>query len=78
MNREPLTPHDPILRTCTEPEVTVLLRELHEAGRPFGILWGSAVVDGTTIDGRMLVNFGHAPVSTLLNLLDLLRETDRK
>ncbi|MFD5087512.1 hypothetical protein ACFWOG_33390 [Kitasatospora sp. NPDC058406] len=73
----PLTPHDPVLRTYTESEVAALLRELHEAGRPFGIQWGSAAINGTTVEGRLLVDFGNAPVSTLLNLLNLLRDTER-
>ncbi|WP_328955590.1 hypothetical protein [Kitasatospora purpeofusca] len=70
----PVGPHDKILRTYTEPEVTALLRELHERGRPLGLRWGSVAVSDPTIDGRLLVNFGDAPVSTLLNLLTLLRE----
>ncbi|MFJ4794181.1 hypothetical protein [Kitasatospora purpeofusca] len=70
----PVDPHDRILRTYTEPEVTALLRELHERGRPLGLRWGSAAVAEPTIDGRLLVDFGEAPVSTLLNLLTLLRE----
>ncbi|MFJ4092359.1 hypothetical protein ACIPYS_12335 [Kitasatospora sp. NPDC089913] len=74
----PIDPHDRILRTCTEPEVTALLRELHERGRPLGLRWGSAAVSERTIDGRLLVDFGDAPVSTLLNLLTLLREADRE
>ncbi|MFJ8436853.1 hypothetical protein ACIQ9P_36725 [Kitasatospora sp. NPDC094019] len=74
----PIGPHDKILRTCTEPEVTALLRELHERGKPLGLRWGSAHVNGRTIDGRLLVNFGDAPVSTLFNLLELMRETARK
>ncbi|MFJ4093543.1 hypothetical protein ACIPYS_18360 [Kitasatospora sp. NPDC089913] len=74
MSLEPLAPHDRILRTYTEPEVSALLRELHERGRPFGIQWGSAAVNGTTIDGRLLVDFGDTSVATLLNLLALLRE----
>ncbi len=73
----PLASHDPYLRTCTEPEVTALLRELHERGKPFGIQWGSAAVNGSTIDGRLLVDFGDTSVATLLNLLALLRETGR-
>ncbi|MFD7418082.1 hypothetical protein [Kitasatospora purpeofusca] len=72
----PVDPHDPYLRTYTEPEVTALLRELHERGRPLGLRWGSATVAEPTIDGRLLVDFGNAPVSTLLNLLTLLREAD--
>ncbi|MFE6746658.1 hypothetical protein ACFVGM_12455 [Kitasatospora purpeofusca] len=72
----PVDPHDPYLRTYTEPEVTALLLELHERGRPLGLRWGSAAVAAEpTIDGRLLVDFGEAPVSTLLNLLTLLRET---
>ncbi|MET8703589.1 hypothetical protein ACFVUH_33710 [Kitasatospora sp. NPDC058032] len=70
----PLTPGDPTLRTYTDLEVTYLLRELHERGKPFGIQWGSAAVNGTTIDGRLLVDFGDTSVATLLNLLTLLRE----
>ncbi|MEV6974371.1 hypothetical protein [Kitasatospora sp. NPDC093806] len=78
MNQEPIKPHDRILRTYTEPEVTALLRELHERGRDFGIQWGSATVNGHTIEGRLLIDFGHASVATLLNLLTLLRETARR
>ncbi|MFB7377869.1 hypothetical protein ACFC6U_28015 [Kitasatospora purpeofusca] len=77
MNLEPLEAHDKILRTYTEPEVSALLRELHERGKPFGIQWGSAAVNGSTIDGRLLVDFGDTSVATLLNLLALLRETGR-
>ncbi|MFJ9840486.1 hypothetical protein ACIRYZ_08460 [Kitasatospora sp. NPDC101155] len=71
--RTPVAPTDPRLRDHTEPQVATLLRELHERGRPFGLRWGSATVTETTLDGRILVDFGNAPVSTLLNLLDLLR-----
>ncbi|SDT72893.1 hypothetical protein SAMN05216371_4381 [Streptomyces sp. TLI_053] len=74
----PIDPHDRILRTYTEPEVTALLRELHERGAPLGLRWGSAAVSDPTIDGRLLVDFGDAPVSTLLNLLTLLREVTRE
>ncbi|WP_043466688.1 hypothetical protein [Kitasatospora sp. MBT66] len=70
----PVDPHDPYLRTYTEPEVTALLLELHERGRPHGLRWGSIAVSDPTIDGRLLVDFGDAPLSTLLNLLTLLRE----
>nr|BEK66264.1 hypothetical protein KPHV_34910 [Kitasatospora purpeofusca] len=77
MSLEPLAPHDKILRTYTGPEVTALLRELHERGKPFGIQWGSAAVNGSTVDGRLLVDFGDTSVATLLNLLALLRETGR-
>ncbi|WP_327073658.1 hypothetical protein OG196_20155 [Kitasatospora purpeofusca] len=70
----PLESHDPYLRTCTEPEVTSLIRELHERGKPFGIRWGSVAVNGATVDGRLLVDFGDTSVATLLNLLAFLRE----
>ncbi|MFB7476176.1 hypothetical protein [Kitasatospora sp. NPDC056184] len=73
----PFEPHDAYLRTYTEPEVTALLGELHERGKPFGIQWGSAAVNGATIDGRLLVDFGDTSVATLLNLLTLLRERPR-
>ncbi|MFJ4798784.1 hypothetical protein [Kitasatospora purpeofusca] len=74
----PLESHDPYLRTYSEPEVTALLRELHERGAPFGIRWGSAAVNGNTIDGRLLVDFGDTSVATVLNLLALLREAARE
>ncbi|MFB7476494.1 hypothetical protein [Kitasatospora sp. NPDC056184] len=73
----PLEPHDTYLRTYTEPEVTALLRELHDRGKPFGVQWGSARVNGATVDGRLLVDFGDTSVATLLNLLELLREASR-
>ncbi|MER6361449.1 hypothetical protein [Kitasatospora sp. NPDC001527] len=77
--REPVGPHDKILRTYTEPEVTSLLGELRERGGSLGVQWDSAVVaDPTGDDGLLRVDFGHAPVSTLLNLLDLLREAARR
>ncbi|MER5350823.1 hypothetical protein ABT093_10870 [Kitasatospora sp. NPDC002551] len=74
----PITPGDTYLRTYTEPEATALLRELHERGKPFGIQWGSATVNGTTTDGRLLIDFGDTSLATLLNLLELLRETSRR
>ncbi|MER7751983.1 hypothetical protein [Kitasatospora sp. NPDC097643] len=72
----PIAPSDPRMRDYTTPQVTNLLRELRERGRPFGILWGSAAATETTLDGRVLVDFGNAPVSTLLNLLHLLRDIE--
>ncbi|MFG2848820.1 hypothetical protein ACGF12_37575 [Kitasatospora sp. NPDC048296] len=74
--RAPVAPTDPRLRDHTEPQVATLLGELHERGGPFGLRWGSATVTETTLDGRILVDFGNAPVSTLLNLLDLLRDLE--
>ncbi|MER7708940.1 hypothetical protein ABTX81_39510 [Kitasatospora sp. NPDC097605] len=78
MNTTPFTPNDTYLRTYTEPEVTSLLHELHERGKPFGIQWGSAHVNGATVDGRLLISFGDTSIATLLNLLTLLREASRR
>ncbi|MEV7021723.1 hypothetical protein [Kitasatospora sp. NPDC093558] len=74
MNSRPIAPDDPRMRDYNRAQVLALLAELRTRGRPYGLLWGSADASDTTIDGRLLVDFGHAPVSTLLNLLDLLRD----
>ncbi|WP_406201068.1 hypothetical protein OH807_20885 [Kitasatospora sp. NBC_01560] len=73
---EPLAPDDPRMRDYTAPQVATLLRELHEAGRRFGIQWGSATTHHSSVDGRVLVDFGTAPLATLLNLLHLLRSAE--
>ncbi|WP_327676159.1 hypothetical protein [Kitasatospora sp. NBC_00458] len=67
----PIAPDDPRLRTYTEAEVTALLAELHERGRPLGIVWPSATTD-SIVDGRVLVRFGNGSTATVLNLLNLL------
>ncbi|MEV0533479.1 hypothetical protein [Kitasatospora sp. NPDC050463] len=77
MNDTPIAPDDLRMRDYTEARVTELLRELHERGRRFGIQWGSATTHHGTVDGRILINFGHAPLATLVNLLDLLRDQER-
>lgn len=77
MTREPVAPDDPRMRDYSGPQITALLGELHRRGMPYGLLWGSASPGGSTIDGRILVDFGNAPVSTMLNLLHLLRDLDR-
>ncbi|GAB7185905.1 hypothetical protein ATKI12_5736 [Kitasatospora sp. Ki12] len=69
----PIEPDDSLMRTYTEPEVAYLIAELQERGREFGLLWPSATTD-SVVDGRVLVRFGNAPASTVLNLLTLLRE----
>ncbi|MFJ2777387.1 hypothetical protein [Kitasatospora sp. NPDC087315] len=74
---QPLAPDDPRMRDYTDAQVTALLGELRERGRLHGILWGSATTHNGTVDGRVLIDFGNAPVSTLLNLLHLLREAGR-
>ncbi|MFG3224350.1 hypothetical protein ACGF07_06160 [Kitasatospora sp. NPDC048194] len=77
MSRDPVAPDDSRMRDYTRPQITALLGELHRRGIPYGLLWGSASTPETTLDGRILVDFGNAPVSTLLNLLHLLRDLDR-
>ncbi|MEV7185579.1 hypothetical protein [Kitasatospora sp. NPDC093102] len=76
MTLEPVAPDDPRMRDYTRPQITALLGELHRLGLPYGLLWGSACAGETILDGRLLVDFGNAPVSTLLNLLQLLRNLE--
>ncbi|MFD4396789.1 hypothetical protein [Kitasatospora sp. NPDC058478] len=75
--REPVAPDDPRMRDYTQPQIVALLGEVHQRRRSYGLLWGSAFPHETTLDGRILVDFGNAPVSTLLNLLHLLRDVER-
>ncbi|WP_406202085.1 hypothetical protein OH807_23200 [Kitasatospora sp. NBC_01560] len=75
--RAPIAPDDPRMRDYTDVHLTALLRELHSRGAGFGIQWGSATTHHSSVDGRILLDFGHAPISTLLNLLHLLRDTER-
>ncbi|MFI6152924.1 hypothetical protein ACIBCA_09545 [Kitasatospora sp. NPDC051170] len=75
MTCEPVAPGDPRAGDCTRCQIIALLGELHRLGLQFGLLWGSAH-SSETADGRLLVDFGPAPVSTLLNLLHLLRDLD--
>ncbi|MFF1905103.1 hypothetical protein [Kitasatospora sp. NPDC058218] len=77
INRTPIAPDDPRMRDYTHTQITTLLGELHTRGARFGIQWGSATTHHSTVDGRILVDFGNAPLATLLNLLNLLRDTDR-
>ncbi|MEU8923514.1 hypothetical protein AB0D10_21660 [Kitasatospora sp. NPDC048545] len=77
MSRPPVAPDDPRMHDYTAPQITALLGEVHRRGLRYGLLWGSASAGESTLDGRLLVDFGNAPVSTLLNLLHLLRDTDR-
>ncbi|MFJ8624645.1 hypothetical protein ACIRD3_17615 [Kitasatospora sp. NPDC093550] len=74
--RRPTDPADPSIRTFTEPQVAALLAEVRELGAKFGLLWPSATTD-SVVDGRVLVRFGNAPTSTVLNLLALLRDAER-
>ncbi|WP_031066024.1 hypothetical protein [Streptomyces sp. NRRL WC-3742] len=77
MTCEPVAPDDPRTGDCTRPQITALLGELHRRGLQFGLLWGSAGASKAVVDGRLLVDFGPAPVSTLINLLHLPRDLDR-
>ncbi|SOB84633.1 hypothetical protein [Streptomyces sp. 1331.2] len=74
--RYPMKPTDPRVQSFSDAHVRALLAELHERGQKFGLLWPSATTD-KTLDGRVLVRFNTAPVSTLLNLLTLLLDADR-
>ncbi|MGW3230191.1 hypothetical protein [Kitasatospora sp. NPDC001095] len=76
MKRQPMKPGDPRIRSYAEEDILILLGELHERGRKYGLLFPSACTD-KTVDGRLVVRFGMAPASTLLNLLTLLLDADR-
>ncbi|MBO1413311.1 hypothetical protein [Streptomyces sp. FH025] len=78
MSRQPVAPEDPNMRDFNEQHITTLLGELHRRGLPYGLLWGSASPGETTIDGHILVDFGNAPLSTLINLLHLLTDLERE
>ncbi|MGW2249745.1 hypothetical protein ACWCXH_06045 [Kitasatospora sp. NPDC001660] len=74
--RHPMKPTDPRVRHYTEVQIKALIGEVHERGKKFGLVWPSATTD-TTLDGRVLVRFNTAPVTTLLNLLNLLLDAER-
>ncbi|MFD8755597.1 hypothetical protein ACFV0O_32170 [Kitasatospora sp. NPDC059577] len=72
-----MKPTDPRIRNYTDDHIRTLLAEVQERGKKFGLIWPSAGTD-RTLDGRVLVRFGTAPASTLLNLLTLLLDADRE
>ncbi|MEU8922882.1 hypothetical protein AB0D10_18380 [Kitasatospora sp. NPDC048545] len=72
-----MKPTDPRIRNYTDDHIRTLLAEAQERGKKFGLIWPSAGTD-MTLDGRVLVRFGTAPASTLLNLLTLLLDADRE
>ncbi|MGW3041580.1 hypothetical protein ACWC9T_16425 [Kitasatospora sp. NPDC001159] len=74
--RHPMKPTDPRIRYYTEAQIKTLITEVHEHGRKFGLVWPSATTD-TTLDGRVLIRFNTAPVTTLFNLLNLLLDAER-
>ncbi|MFE5582674.1 hypothetical protein [Kitasatospora sp. NPDC056531] len=69
----PIHPADPAIHYLTGPQITELIVELRTEGREFGILWPSAKPGETILNGRVLVNLGNVPASTVINLLALLR-----
>ncbi|MBD0671227.1 hypothetical protein [Streptomyces sp. CBMA156] len=73
----PIDPADPALLHLTPRQVAELIVELRTEGRKFGLLWPSAVPGDIDLRGRRLVDVGNIPVSTLINLLALLREFRR-
>jgi hypothetical protein len=75
--RAPVAASDPATLEYTDVQITELIRQLQERGSRLGLLWGSARTNGT-VNGHVLVNFGNAPVSTLLNLLALIDEAATK
>ncbi|MDH6707064.1 hypothetical protein P3T27_003793 [Kitasatospora sp. MAA19] len=75
---QPIHPADPALRYLTGREITQLIVELRIEGREFGLLWPSARPGETVLNGRVLVELGNIPASTLINLLALLREYKRE
>ncbi|MFJ9460148.1 hypothetical protein ACIRST_34380 [Kitasatospora sp. NPDC101447] len=72
-----MKPTDPRIRHYTDDHIRTLLAEVQERGRKFGLIFPSVGTD-RTLDGRVLVRFGTAPASTLLNLLTLLLDVDRE
>ncbi|MFJ9769694.1 hypothetical protein ACIRVF_00420 [Kitasatospora sp. NPDC101157] len=73
----PIHPADPAIHHLTGPQLTELIVELRAEGREFGLLWPSAKPGEQIINGRVLVNLGNVPASTVINLLALLREFKR-
>ncbi|MFE4515630.1 hypothetical protein ACFRMQ_15735 [Kitasatospora sp. NPDC056783] len=76
MKLQPLKPSDQRIHSCSEQDILALLGEVHERGRKFGLSFPDARTD--TQDGQVVVRFGLAPASTLLNLLSLLLDADRE
>lgn len=73
----PIHPADPAIRHLTSRQLADLIVELRTEGREFGLLWPFARPGETVVDGRVLVSLGNVPVSTLINLLALVREFKR-
>ncbi|MEE1785905.1 hypothetical protein PUR71_23825 [Streptomyces sp. SP17BM10] len=73
----PIHPSDPAIRHLTTRQIIELIVELRSESREFGLLWPSAKPGETAMNGRVLVNLGNIPASTLINLLALLRDYSR-
>ncbi|MFF7995609.1 hypothetical protein ACFZDG_38290 [Kitasatospora xanthocidica] len=73
----PIHPADPALGHLAGRDITELIVELRTEGREFGLLWPSAKPGEVILDGRILVDLGNVPASTVINLLALLREFKR-
>ncbi|MGW4896952.1 hypothetical protein ACWEQL_32545 [Kitasatospora sp. NPDC004240] len=70
-HRHPLKPADPDVAACTEAQIATVLAEVLTLGAEFGLLFPSTGTD-INLAGRVLVNLGNVPTSTLLNLHTLL------
>ncbi|MDH6135949.1 hypothetical protein P3T37_005368 [Kitasatospora sp. MAA4] len=75
---KPNRPGDAETRALSVDQVRGLLDQLHALGKPLGVVFPSAETGGRAIDGDLLVVFGGGPVSTVTNLLHLLREHVRR
>ncbi|WP_030060054.1 MULTISPECIES: hypothetical protein [Streptomyces] len=74
----PIHPADPAIHHLTGRQITDLIVELRTEGREFGLLWPSAKPGETIVDGRVLVSLGNVPASTVIDLLALVREFNRR
>ncbi|WP_035800962.1 hypothetical protein [Kitasatospora mediocidica] len=75
---QPNRPGDAETRALSVEQVRGLLDQLHAVGKPLGVVFPSAETGGRAIDGNLLVTFGGGPVSSVTNLLHLLREHVRR
>ncbi|MFJ9694141.1 hypothetical protein [Kitasatospora sp. NPDC101183] len=73
----PIHPTDPALVYLSRREITELIVDLRVEGREFGALWPCATPGTADMNGVRLVNLGVVPVSTVVNLLAVLREFKR-
>ncbi|MFE6052261.1 hypothetical protein ACFQ6N_16025 [Kitasatospora sp. NPDC056446] len=74
---QPMLPTDHRIRYYTHDHIRSLLDEVDDRGREFGLIFPTLNTKRTP-DDRVLVRFGTAPASTLLNLLTLLLAAERR